>query len=110
VRANAGKTPPCPQCVRKRGQMASACPPKANARCAPGIFEPARVVLAAAPYPSRPARAADVYRIDLVTGAVVLDTENPGDVSRWLVDSDFRIRGAVATVQADGSKARRAAP
>ena len=55
-------------------------------------------------------RPADMYRIDLVTGAVVLDTENPGDVARWLVDSDFRIRGAVATVQADGSKAGRAPP
>ncbi len=54
-------------------------------------------------------RPADMHRIDLVTGAVRPDTVNPGDVTRWLVDSDFRIRGAVATVQADGSKVSAAA-
>ncbi len=51
-----------------------------------------------------------MHRIDLVTGGVAPDTANPGDVTRWLVDSDFRIRGAVATVQADGSKVGPARP
>ncbi len=40
----------------------------------------------------------DVYRIDLTTGALVLDTKNPGDVLRWgwVIDARFRVRGARA--------------
>ncbi|MCG6941420.1 MAG: S9 family peptidase, partial [Thiohalocapsa sp.] len=38
----------------------------------------------------------DMYRIDLVSGEVTLDTENPGDVLGWLTDADFRIRAAEA--------------
>lgn len=51
----------------------------------------------------RDRRVFDMYRVDLTTGAVVLDTENPGDVQGWLTDADFRIRGAVAVNPADGS-------
>ncbi len=40
----------------------------------------------------------DVYRLNLETGALVLDVENPGDVARWLADDDFKIRlGEVST-------------
>jgi dipeptidyl aminopeptidase/acylaminoacyl peptidase len=45
----------------------------------------------------------DQYRVDLTTGAVVMDTENPGDVLGWLTDPDFQIRGAVASNPADAS-------
>lgn len=38
--------------------------------------------------------AFDMYRIDLETGAVRLDTENPGDVLSWTTDADFVIRAA----------------
>ncbi|WP_295884721.1 S9 family peptidase [uncultured Thiohalocapsa sp.] len=38
----------------------------------------------------------DMYRIDLASGEVTLDTENPGDVLGWLTDADFRIRAAEA--------------
>lgn len=38
----------------------------------------------------------DVYRVNLVSGAVVLDTRNPGDVLSWTVDPEFVIRGATA--------------
>jgi dipeptidyl aminopeptidase/acylaminoacyl peptidase len=38
----------------------------------------------------------DMYRIDLASGEVSLDTENPGDVLGWLTDADFRIRAAEA--------------
>jgi dipeptidyl aminopeptidase/acylaminoacyl peptidase len=38
----------------------------------------------------------DMYRIDLASGEVELDTENPGDVLGWLTDADFRIRAAEA--------------
>ena len=51
----------------------------------------------------RDRRMFDMYRIDLTTGAVVLDTENPGDVLGWVTDADFVIRAAVATNPMDGS-------
>ncbi len=51
----------------------------------------------------RDRRMFDMYRIDLTTGAVVLDTENPGDVLGWATDADFAIRAAVATNSMDGS-------
>lgn len=48
--------------------------------------------------------AFDMYRLDLNTGALVMYTENPGSVSQWICDKDFKIRGAIANDQADGSK------
>jgi dipeptidyl aminopeptidase/acylaminoacyl peptidase len=48
----------------------------------------------------------DVHRIDLTTGASVLDTENPGDVMGWLADNALEVRAAVAHL-ADGSYALR---
>jgi dipeptidyl aminopeptidase/acylaminoacyl peptidase len=44
----------------------------------------------------RDPRVFDMYRIDLNTGAVTLDTENPGDVLSWTTDADFVIRAATA--------------
>ncbi|MGE3308431.1 MAG: prolyl oligopeptidase family serine peptidase [Limisphaerales bacterium] len=38
----------------------------------------------------------DVYRLNLNTGALVLDTENPGDVLGWGTDPEFRVRVAYA--------------
>ncbi len=38
----------------------------------------------------------DMYRIDLRSGAVELDTTNPGDVRWWLPDAGFQIRAAVS--------------
>jgi dipeptidyl aminopeptidase/acylaminoacyl peptidase len=51
-------------------------------------------------------RVHDVYRIDLTTGAVVLDTKNPGDVVGWEVDPKFRIRGAQAATADGGTEIR----
>jgi len=51
----------------------------------------------------RDRRVFDMHRIDLTTGAVTLDTENPGDVISWVADADFQIRGAMAMNPADGS-------
>jgi len=45
----------------------------------------------------------DMYRVDLSTGAVVPDTQNPGDVVGWFTDTDFQIRAAFATNPRDGS-------
>ncbi|MEA3638837.1 MAG: S9 family peptidase [Lamprobacter sp.] len=39
----------------------------------------------------------DMYRVQLDSGKVELDTENPGDVVSWLTDAEFRIRAAEAT-------------
>lgn len=50
----------------------------------------------------RDRRAADVHRLDLRTGALVLDTQNPGDVQGWVVDAAQQVRGAVALLR-DGS-------
>ncbi|MBP7149091.1 MAG: S9 family peptidase [Acidobacteria bacterium] len=51
----------------------------------------------------RDRRVFDMYRVDLTTGAIVADTQNPGDVVGWITDADFRIRGAMASNTADGS-------
>jgi len=45
----------------------------------------------------------DMYRIDLKSGALILDTENPGDVRWWLTDSHFVIRACVAINPEDSS-------
>jgi dipeptidyl aminopeptidase/acylaminoacyl peptidase len=42
----------------------------------------------------RNAQTFDMYRINLKTGAVILDTTNPGDVLSWTVDPNFEIRAA----------------
>jgi len=40
----------------------------------------------------------DAYRLNLETGSLVLDTENPGDVVGWMADDAFQIRlGQVST-------------
>ena len=41
-------------------------------------------------------RVVDIYRIDLESGAVRLDTKNPGDVSEWCADSTFTLRACAA--------------
>lgn len=51
----------------------------------------------------RDPRVFDMYRIDLETGACVLDTENPGDVLAWTTDRDFAIRAACVLDGTDGS-------
>ena len=45
----------------------------------------------------RDARYFDVHRISLASGAAVLDTENPGDVSDWAADAGLNVRAAVRT-------------
>ncbi len=48
----------------------------------------------------------DVYRIDLHTGAVELDTQNPGDVAGWLADDDLIVRAATVTTPDGGTELR----
>lgn len=48
----------------------------------------------------------DVYRLNLETGAVVLDTRNPGDVSDWAVDSRLQVRAATVNTPDGGTELR----
>ena len=54
----------------------------------------------------RDRRAMDVYRITLSTGAVRLDTENPGDVAGWATDAKFQVRGAQVKTPDGGTEIR----
>ena len=48
----------------------------------------------------------DVYRCDLRTGALVLDTENPGDVVGWVTDTHMNVRGAQVSLADGGTELR----
>jgi dipeptidyl aminopeptidase/acylaminoacyl peptidase len=48
----------------------------------------------------------DVYRVDLRTGAVELDSKNPGDVAGWLADDDMVVRAATITTPDGGTEIR----
>jgi dipeptidyl aminopeptidase/acylaminoacyl peptidase len=48
----------------------------------------------------------DVYRCDLRTGALVLDTENPGDVGGWVTDAHMNVRGAQVSLPDGGTELR----
>jgi dipeptidyl aminopeptidase/acylaminoacyl peptidase len=54
----------------------------------------------------RDRRRVDVYRIDLRTGAAVLDTENPGDVTAWVDDAEMVVRGAQVITPDGGAEIR----
>lgn len=54
----------------------------------------------------RDRRLHDVYRINLKTGAVILDTPNPGDVVGWIYDSNFVIRACQAALPDGGGELR----
>jgi len=44
----------------------------------------------------------DVYRLNLTTGDLEFDTENPGNITGWNADSDFKVRAAVAAAPDGG--------
>jgi len=54
----------------------------------------------------RDRRAFDVHSVDLRTGAVALDTENPGDVIGWTATDDLLVRGATAATPDGGMEVR----
>jgi dipeptidyl aminopeptidase/acylaminoacyl peptidase len=45
----------------------------------------------------------DVYRVDLTTGAIWFEAENPGDIVSWVVDAKFQVRAAIAATPDGGS-------
>ncbi|MCU0236170.1 MAG: S9 family peptidase [Acidobacteria bacterium] len=55
----------------------------------------------------RDRRVFDMYRVDLNSGAITLDTENPGDVLGWVTDPDFQIRACQAQNPQDASNITR---
>ncbi len=48
----------------------------------------------------------DVYRLNLQTGALVLDTQNPGDVAGWSADSKLNVLGAQVQTPDGGTEIR----
>ena len=48
----------------------------------------------------------DVYRLNLTTGALVADTQNPGDVAGWGTDSKMQVRAAEISTPDGGSEIR----
>ncbi|MDY6940429.1 MAG: S9 family peptidase, partial [Cyanobacteriota bacterium] len=44
----------------------------------------------------------DVYRIDLASTEVILETQNPGNILAWTPDEEYRIRAALATTPDGG--------
>lgn len=50
----------------------------------------------------RDARVFDIYRVDLRTGAITLEAENPGNFMGWVTDHNFQIRAAVAALPDGG--------
>jgi dipeptidyl aminopeptidase/acylaminoacyl peptidase len=54
----------------------------------------------------RDRRLFDVHRLNLRTGALVLDTENPGDVAEWGADDKLEIRAAQIRTPDGGTEIR----
>ena len=48
----------------------------------------------------------DVHRLSLATGALTLDTENPGDVAGWGADAKFQVRAAQVSTPDGGTEIR----
>jgi dipeptidyl aminopeptidase/acylaminoacyl peptidase len=48
----------------------------------------------------------DVHRLTLATGALVLDTENPGDVAGWSADAKLQVRAAQISTPDGGTEIR----
>ena len=44
----------------------------------------------------------DVYHLDLPTGKLELVAKNPGNITSWRADADFKIRGAMASTASGG--------
>jgi dipeptidyl aminopeptidase/acylaminoacyl peptidase len=54
----------------------------------------------------RDRKAFDVHRLDIATGAIVLDTENPGDVVGWGADPKLLVRAAQVATPDGGTEIR----
>jgi hypothetical protein len=68
--------------------------PWQGVRCYPELTmtSPARPNEMLAPLNVRDRSQMDLWRIDLTTGAAVLEVENPGDVAWWIADDELVVR------------------
>src|SRR5579862_9552008 len=55
---------------------------------------------------ARDRKLMDVWRLDLATGALTLDTQNPGDVAGWAADAKLVVRGAQVVTPDGGTELR----
>ncbi|GHO69888.1 peptidase S9 [Ktedonobacter sp. SOSP1-52] len=46
----------------------------------------------------------DVYHLDLASGELKLVAKNPGNIASWVIDTQFKVRGAVVTLPDGGSE------
>lgn len=76
--------------------------PGENVRCVPLAVDHRFPNEALVMINERDPQLMDVYRVDFRSGALTLVAENAGDVSMWLADNDFVVRGALAQLE-DGS-------
>jgi dipeptidyl aminopeptidase/acylaminoacyl peptidase len=54
----------------------------------------------------RDPRLHDVYRLDLRTGELAVDTSNPGDVAGWAADAQLRVRASTSMTPDGGTVVR----
>jgi dipeptidyl aminopeptidase/acylaminoacyl peptidase len=46
--------------------------------------------------------AMDIYRLELATGALTMEAQNPGDYVGWIPDNTFQVRAAMAALEDGG--------
>jgi dipeptidyl aminopeptidase/acylaminoacyl peptidase len=88
------------------GSPARELTPGANVKCSPLAVDHWYPNEALVKLNARNPALFDVARIDLATGTVALDTENPGDVIEWLADNDHVVRAALAQCEDGASVVR----
>ena len=77
--------------------------PYEKARAEVVALEPGQPDTALIQLNKRDAKVFDVYRVNLKSGELALDTENPGDVASWQADHNLQVRGAQITTEDGGT-------
>jgi dipeptidyl aminopeptidase/acylaminoacyl peptidase len=72
--------------------------PFPGARATPVSFSPKHPETALVALNNRNKQLFDVHRLNLKTGELKMDTENPGDIVGWTADNDMQVRAADAMV------------
>jgi dipeptidyl aminopeptidase/acylaminoacyl peptidase len=72
--------------------------PFPGVRATPVSFSPAYPTTALVALNKRDRKLFDVHRLDLKTGELTMDTENPGDILGWTADNNMQVRAADAMV------------
>jgi len=77
--------------------------PFENSRADIVALEPSRPDTLLIQSNKRDPKVFDVYRVNLKTGELTLDTQNPGDVAGWQPDHDLQVRAAQVTTDDGGT-------